>query len=669
MSIYASIIIPTKNAGARFDKLLNGITKNKVDFDYEIIVVDSGSTDNTKDIAKNFSARLIDIKPLSFSHGGSRNIGAENAEGEILVFLSQDTIPKDEGWLSSLVKGFSDKNVAGIFGRQIPNEDASAIEKFFLRYIYPGRKIIKFFINPDNCTLQDILFSNVNSAIRRSEWEKNKFKEHLVMSEDQAWSRDMLMKGKKIAYEPLASVFHSHDYNVGRIISRNFDSGLSLKDIVNAPFKRNLLCETHYIKNAMLYFYKNKMFKCLFLFPFYEFFRLFGFLLGRYSRFLPIWFKESISENKAYWAQKKKRAPSLKNFARYSTQLLKNAFVRNKLEFLIFFVTSNCNCRCSTCFYWQDLNKTSNLSVDEIKKISNSMGRFRTLLLSGGEPFLRDDLFEVCRPFIENNRISALTVPTNGILTEKIVRFSERILKAYPDLILSISISIDGFRELHDSIRGVDGVFDKAIKTLNELLKLKNRDSGLEVIVNTVITNRSIGQLENFMDFTFNNFDIDYHDFELLRGDYKDKNLYLPDLEKVHRTHNLIIRNRKRYLKRKNVNPLEYFAAISLLKMSQKLKERFLAKKRALYTCSAGRNIAVLDADGNVKLCELKPAVGNIKEANYDFPTVINSKEANRLKMSIKETNCSCTHVCFIKLTISSYFRTVFYLIYNYLIS
>ncbi len=669
MSIYASIIIPTKNAGARLDKLLNGIIKNKVDFDYEIIVVDSGSTDNTKDIAKNCSARLIDIKPLSFSHGGSRNIGAENAEGEILIFLSQDAVPKDERWLANLVKGFRDKNVAGIFGRQIPDEDASAMEKFFLQYIYPGRKIVKYFINADSCTLQDILFSNVNSAIRRSEWEKNKFKEHLVMSEDQAWSRDMLMKGKRIVYEPSAAVLHSHNYNVGRIISRNFDSGLSLKDIVNAPFKRNFLCETHYIRKAMRYFYKNKMFKYLFLFPFYESFRLFGFLLGRYSQFLPIWFKESISENKAYWAQKKKSVSSLKNFARYAIQLFKNAFVRNKLEFLIFFVTSNCNCLCSTCFYWRELNKSSDLSVDEIKKISNSIGRFRTLLLSGGEPFLRDDLFEVCRPFIENNRISALTIPTNGILTEKIARFSERILKAYPDLILSISISIDGFRESHDSTRGVDGVFDKAIKTLNELLKLKNRYRGLEVIVNTVITNRSISQLENFMDFTFNNFDIDYHDFELLRGDYKDKNLYLPNLGEIKKIHNLIIRNRKRYLKRKHVNSLEYFAVISLLKMSQKLKERFLAKKRALYTCSAGRNIAVLNADGNVKLCELKPVVGNIKETNYDFPAVLKSKQANRLKMSIKETNCSCTHVCFIKLTISSYFRTIFYLVYNYLIS
>ncbi len=359
----------------------------------------------------------------------------------------------------------------------------------------------------------------------------------------------------------------------------------------------------------------------------------------------------------------------LKNFTRYSTQFLKNTFIRNRLEFFIFFVTSNCNCRCNICFYWQELNKLKDLSIDEISKISKSIGRFRTLLLSGGEPFLRDDLLEVCQQFIKNSEISALTIPTNGILTKKIVDFCTRILREYPELILSISISVDGFRDLHDSTRGVNGVFDKAIETLRGLLKLKRHYKNLELIVNTVMTNRNIGQLESFMNFIFDNFDIDYHDFELLRGDYKDRNLYLSPLGDIKKAHNSIVKNRKRYLKRKEANFLEYFAAISLLKLSQKLKERCLAKKKPLFVCSAGRNIAVIDANSDVKLCELLPAVGSLKDTNYDFSAVLNLKKANELRRTIKETNCSCTHVCFIKLTVSSYFRTFFYLVYNYLFS
>jgi rhamnosyltransferase len=667
MPAHASIIIPTKNAGARFDQVLKAIIKNRVDFDYEVIIVDSGSTDNTKDITKNFPVKLIEIGPLSFSHGGSRNIGAEDAQGEILVFLSQDSIPKDEMWLANLLKGFDDTEVAGIFGRQIPNTDASGMEKFFLEYTYPDSRVIKDSINPDHCTLQDMFFSNVNSAIRKTFWENNKFREDLIMSEDQAWAKDVLIKKKKIIYEPKAAVYHSHRYGVIRAIMRNFDSGLSLKGLVKTSFKTGILYELKYIKSASLYFFKNRLYRYLFMFPFYESLKVLGFFMGRYSQFLPVLLKESISENKIYWAQKKKNISGIKNFKRYYVQLLKNTFVRNKLEFLIFFVTSHCNCRCSTCFYWQSLNESKDLSVEEIRKISGSIGVFRTLLLSGGEPFLRDDLFEVCRIFIEENKISVLSVPTNGILNEKILQFSERILKAYPALVLSISVSIDGFRELHDSIRGADGVFDKVIKTLNELLSLKNRYKNLEIIVNTVITNRNISRLEDFMDFIFANFDVEQHEFELLRGDYKDKNLSVPLLKEIRRIHRLIIKNQRRYLKRRKANPLEYLAVISLLKLSQELKERSLAEKRPLFVCSAGKNIAVLDANGDLRLCELLPAVGNIRDTHYDFSAALNSKQAQELKRSIKETHCNCTHVCFIKLTVSRYFRTLFYMAYFYL--
>jgi len=360
---------------------------------------------------------------------------------------------------------------------------------------------------------------------------------------------------------------------------------------------------------------------------------------------------------------------SFKNFIRYSAQFLKNTLIRNKLEFLIFFVTSRCNCRCKTCFYWQEINKLNDLSIDEIARISNSIGRFRTLLLSGGEPFLREGLFQLCRQFIENNKISALAIPTNGILTEKIINFCAIVLKEYPRLILSVAVSLDGTKDLHDSTRGVEGVFDKAIETLKELLKLKKQHKNFEIIVNTVITNKNIGQLESFMNFIFDNFDIDSHDFELLRGDYRDKDLSLPQLGQIENAHNLIVKNRRRYLKRKAANFVEYFSAIGLLKLSQKLKERCLAKKKPFSICSAGKNIAVLDANGDVKLCELLPAVGNLRDTNYDFKTVLNSKNADELRMTIKKTHCNCTHVCFNKLTASSYFRTIFYLVYHYLFS
>lgn len=340
---------------------------------------------------------------------------------------------------------------------------------------------------------------------------------------------------------------------------------------------------------------------------------------------------------------------------------------RGRLEFLIFFTTSACNCRCGMCFYWRQLNNPGNLSLEEIKKISASIGRFRTLLLSGGEPFLRKDLFDLCRLFIENNRILTLALPTNGTFPDEAARFCSRIMEGYPELTLSVAVSMDGFKELHDSLRGVEGVFDKAVVTLKMLSELKKRHRKLELIVNTVITSRNIAQLAPFADFVFDNFDIDYHDFELMRGDYEDKSLTLPPLEEIQRAHALILENRKRYLKRGKANALETFASLSLLNFSQVLKERFLSHRKNLFLCSAGRNIGVIDASGDIRLCELLPAVGNLRDAHYDFQAAWNSKAADELRSKIRRTNCACSHVCFIKLTASSYFKTLFYLIYSYL--
>lgn len=307
MPPYVSIIILTKNAGSRFAQVLKGILANRVPFGYEIIVIDSGSTDGTTLLVSNYSIKLIQIAPSSFSHGGARNIGADNAQGEILIYLTQDAVPSDERWLANLTCGFNDPDVAGIFGRQIPKEDASPLERFFLQYVYPDYRIVKDSVNPHNCTLQDIFFSNVNSAIRRSEWEASRFREDIIMSEDQAWAKDILMKNKKIIYEPAAAVCHSHKYNIRRAVMRNFDSGLSLKDITSAPFRRNFLYEARYIKSATFYFFRNNLYGYLVLFPFYEFLRLVGFLAGRYSRYLPLWLKKAFSENKVYWQKDNKK--------------------------------------------------------------------------------------------------------------------------------------------------------------------------------------------------------------------------------------------------------------------------------------------------------------------------------------------------------------------------
>ena len=140
MAPRASIIILCKNAAQKIDSVLKGIFAGRTDFAYEVIIIDSGSRDGTKDIIAKYPVKVIEIPPNLFSHGGTRNTGASLAGGEFIVFLTQDAVPKDEYWLSRLLDNFSDSGVAGVYGRQLPEDDSPPMEKFFLSYVYPDKK-------------------------------------------------------------------------------------------------------------------------------------------------------------------------------------------------------------------------------------------------------------------------------------------------------------------------------------------------------------------------------------------------------------------------------------------------------------------------------------------------------------------------------------------------
>ncbi|MBU0614759.1 MAG: radical SAM protein, partial [Nanoarchaeota archaeon] len=153
---------------------------------------------------------------------------------------------------------------------------------------------------------------------------------------------------------------------------------------------------------------------------------------------------------------------------------------------LIHFVTSRCNARCEHCFYWKNLNQNNDLTLDEIKKITKTLPDLRFLLISGGEPFLRKDLTGIISSYCDNTKTQEVSIPTNGLLKEKIVSDCKTILNKYPKVILNIVISLDGPKESHNKIRGVD-CYDKAIETFNEIKKLKIYSNFKLSIVSTLM--------------------------------------------------------------------------------------------------------------------------------------------------------------------------------------
>jgi Fe-coproporphyrin III synthase len=171
--------------------------------------------------------------------------------------------------------------------------------------------------------------------------------------------------------------------------------------------------------------------------------------------------------------------------------------------FLVYQVTGNCNSRCQMCGIWKQQPERE-LSTADIRKMleSDLFSKLRWVNLTGGEPFLRPDFVDIIRSLSSHPTLEGIAIPTNGLLSERIVRLVRESLKVLPsDKFLSVTVSIDGFRRTHDEIRGVPGAYTKAMKTLSGLSALQRRHPNLNVGVQPTIMKRNIDEIEEFYRF------------------------------------------------------------------------------------------------------------------------------------------------------------------------
>jgi glycosyltransferase involved in cell wall biosynthesis len=218
-----SIIIRTYNEEKYLTKVLNGIQRQVFTDDVEIIIVDSGSTDDTLKIGKTYGCKIVQINKEDFSFGRSLNYGCTVAAGELLIFISAHCIPTDQFWLSELVKPFSKSNIVLSYGCQIGIETSKFSEKQLLKKHFPSKESIPqkgFFCN------------NANSCIRKDKWLIKKFNEELTGLEDMDWSKFWFSKGYEIAYAANSSVFHIHNESWQQVRRRYEREAFALKDIM-----------------------------------------------------------------------------------------------------------------------------------------------------------------------------------------------------------------------------------------------------------------------------------------------------------------------------------------------------------------------------------------------------------------------------------------------------
>lgn len=322
------------------------------------------------------------------------------------------------------------------------------------------------------------------------------------------------------------------------------------------------------------------------------------------------------------------------------------------LRELIFSVTNRCNHACKMCYYHESLAADmSELSLDEIRRVSDSLGPMERLWISGGEPLVRAELIAICEVFHRNNGIRHVFLPTNGSFPQRLAQIAQTISDLSPTVGLQIMFSLEGREDQHDHIHARAGAFQKVAESaaLLKRLRLERLRSGrplFSVSMNTVVTDQNIEEVPPLMKWVEENLWVDIHTFTPVRGSALDPAYSLVDADAFA---DLIEKAKpffRRYLSRSFGMGESSGEALRALESRYGNWVNVLRGGSLRVPCVAGKGIGVLEPNGGVRICELKPIVGNVRDAGYEFGAIWNSAAAQGVKSTVP--GCACTHGCFI---------------------
>jgi rhamnosyltransferase len=232
-----SVAIPVRDGGAVFHEVLEAVRSQQLDRPVELVVADSGSSDGTREAALAGGARVIDVPPAEFSHGGTRNLLMERSTGAHVAFLTADSVPAHEGWLRELLAGFDDAPDVGlVYGPYRPRPDASPMVRrelieFFAAMAPDGRPRVDRGLGPaERRPGQVTFYTDANGCIARRAWERVPYRP-VTYAEDQLLALDMLAAGFAKVFRPDAAVVHSHDYPPVELFGRFFDEFRALREV------------------------------------------------------------------------------------------------------------------------------------------------------------------------------------------------------------------------------------------------------------------------------------------------------------------------------------------------------------------------------------------------------------------------------------------------------
>ena len=220
------VIVPTLNAAADWPRfappLLASVEPEQV------LIVDSSSTDDTVDLARAAGFRVHIIRRAEFNHGGTRQLAADlPTDADLLVYLTQDAVLASQDEIASLLTVFLDPKIAAAYGRQLPRQEATPIERHARLFNYRSTSSVRTLKTREQLGIKSIFISNSFAAYRRDALiAVGGFPRDAIFGEDTITAAKFLLAGWKIAYVAEAQVYHSHGYTWRQDFKRYFDIGV-----------------------------------------------------------------------------------------------------------------------------------------------------------------------------------------------------------------------------------------------------------------------------------------------------------------------------------------------------------------------------------------------------------------------------------------------------------
>ena len=311
MQIEISVIIPTYNAQHYLPGLLKKLKKQTAKF--ELLIIDSSSTDKTIEIAQQYTNRIVTIPQSEFDHGGTRTKAAKIASGEIIVFLTQDALPFTSDTIEKIISVFDDPKIGAAYGRQIPYPETTLFGKHLRTFNYPEVSHVRALQDSKKHGIKTVFLSDSFAAYRRGALEKiDWIKDGLISSEDSYAGAKLLLAGYNLAYVAEAEVYHSHSYTIIQEFKRYFDIGVfhSREKWILEKFGRAEGEGGKYVKSELRYLLENRAYLKVPEFFIRNGMKYLGYKLGQNYQHLPQDFITKISMHPSWW---KKRISTIYN--------------------------------------------------------------------------------------------------------------------------------------------------------------------------------------------------------------------------------------------------------------------------------------------------------------------------------------------------------------------